>query len=156
MQNQKRNDGYKNGSDPLLNSLAYRASQSRFYLQYVAFIPMPVLDTEEGWLLSVQMEYREDGHRAKQSVSPVLNYPLIHHRTCFYSTQSAPAVVSTQGLNSHLIEEGCRALLQLFSSYFFPEAAIITVSAIHWVMEEVRKVYTSKTSQVLLINGAYL
>lgn len=93
VQNQKRNDGYKNGSDPLLNSLAYRASQSRFYLQYVAFIPMPVLDTEEGWLLSVQMEYKEDGHRAKQSVSPVLNYPLIHHRTCFYSPQSVSAVV---------------------------------------------------------------
>lgn len=39
---------------------------------------MPMLDTEQRWLLSFQMEHREDGHRAKESVSPALNYPPIH------------------------------------------------------------------------------
>lgn len=39
---------------------------------------MPMLDTEQRWLQSFEMEHREDGHKAKESVSPALNYPPIH------------------------------------------------------------------------------
>ena len=35
-------------------------------------------------------------------------------------------------------------MLSLFSSFFFPEAAIITANAIQWVVEEVRTVSASK------------
>lgn len=145
MQNRKRHDCYRGDSDPPLNSPAYMACVRLDWAGNLLLLfscQHQIQGSGDHWRFG--WGHRDLGHRAKQAVfllpwtirqpTGALALILLGQFKQQYSRTKFPLNFRMAvGLYCHR-----------FSAAIFPEAAIISASAIQWVMEEVRTKYASK------------